>query len=618
MTSLMRRFAGDRSGAIIVLFGLTLLPAIAMIGAAVDYSRASNARTKLTAALDAATLALARRPVMPDGEARAFLESFVDAALDSHEITLTWAIQEFQQANNQIVVSATATLPSQIMGVLNIDYMDIGANTQVVREQKRVELSLALDVTGSMAGTKIAALRDSATDLVNIMYDTAVSQNDVRIALVPYVTAVNIKAPGVFSMDWIDTEGLSLYNGANIDPMPDTIIEVEEPEPEAGDCSGLKGKKKRDCENGQEDDEDDVADCSKLKGKKKRDCEDAQEQARDCSDLRGRERGECESGRSSALRWPSFAELAGGDDPVHLAATRQETIPGFATHNLALFDRIPGATWKGCVEARPAPYDARIDAPDQNTPDTLFVPYFWPDEPDSGGSYVNSYLVDTPIDANNPTVTERQRNPKKYESGSRGGQRSIVETPSQTYGPNMSCADPVEPLTSNRDLLLARIAGLRAWNNSGTNGAQGLFWAWNMVSPSEPFSQATPWGQRDVLKAVVMMTDGENQMHANYTNHNGSDYTSYGFLNEERLGTTNRGTANTRINERFSTMCAAMKAQGIRLYTITFQLNSASTQSVFRNCATEPRLYFNSPSSDALRAAFQEIAFDLSNLRISR
>jgi len=39
---------------------------------------------------------------------------------------------------------------------------------------------------------------------------------------------------------------------------------------------------------------------------------------------------------------------------------------------------------------------------------------------------------------------------------------------------------------------------------------------------------------------------------------------------------------------------------------------------MMRNCASHPSLYFNSPSNEALRNAFELIAGDLVNLRLSR
>ncbi|WP_420134099.1 TadE/TadG family type IV pilus assembly protein [Rhodopseudomonas sp.] len=55
-TDLLRRFAGDRSGNIGVIFAISLLPLLGFVGAAIDYSTANRIRTKLESAQDAAVL----------------------------------------------------------------------------------------------------------------------------------------------------------------------------------------------------------------------------------------------------------------------------------------------------------------------------------------------------------------------------------------------------------------------------------------------------------------------------------------------------------------------------------------------------------------------------------
>jgi Flp pilus assembly protein TadG len=57
---LLRFLARESSGSLLPMFALTMVPMMAMVGAAVDYSRASGIRTGLQAALDAAVLAGAR------------------------------------------------------------------------------------------------------------------------------------------------------------------------------------------------------------------------------------------------------------------------------------------------------------------------------------------------------------------------------------------------------------------------------------------------------------------------------------------------------------------------------------------------------------------------------
>ncbi len=53
---LLSSFASDRRGNIAVIFALSLLPILSFIGAAIDYSMATRAKTKLTSALDTAVL----------------------------------------------------------------------------------------------------------------------------------------------------------------------------------------------------------------------------------------------------------------------------------------------------------------------------------------------------------------------------------------------------------------------------------------------------------------------------------------------------------------------------------------------------------------------------------
>ena len=57
---LLRFLARESGGSLLPTFALTMVPVMGMVGAAVDYSRASGIQTGLQAALDAAVLAGAR------------------------------------------------------------------------------------------------------------------------------------------------------------------------------------------------------------------------------------------------------------------------------------------------------------------------------------------------------------------------------------------------------------------------------------------------------------------------------------------------------------------------------------------------------------------------------
>jgi hypothetical protein len=96
--------------------------------------------------------------------------------------------------------------------------------------------------------------------------------------------------------------------------------------------------------------------------------------------------------------------------------------------------------------------------------------------------------------------------------------------------------------------------------------------------------------------------------------------TAYGRLRENRLGlgSVTDGNARNEINARMARLCASIKAAGVTVYTITFNVSSTTTQDLYRSCATRPENYFNSPDAAALRSAFREIAGRLANLRLVR
>ncbi len=128
-------------------------------------------------------------------------------------------------------------------------------------------------------------------------------------------------------------------------------------------------------------------------------------------------------------------------------------------------------------------------------------------------------------------------------------------------------------------------------------------------------------------KVAVILTDGNNQFHDNDTSTSNnsvpaSDFTAYGRI--ETLIGSSSGTAAQRrtagraiLDSRMAATCTAMKAEGIRIYSIIFGASPDSTaQTLFTNCATTPAMYYYAPNNTALAAAFRAIGGQLANLRI--
>lgn len=299
---------------------------------------------------------------------------------------------------------------------------------------------------------------------------------------------------------------------------------------------------------------------------------------------------------------------------------------------LQLYDQM-GVAWRGCVEARPAPHDVTDTAPVAGSPETLFVPWFAPDEPDDnndgGASYSNSYLVDdggtcTPQPQTCTSYNRRgactrwQKTPlAPAEAQARVCKYNGATVPLGEDGPNTMCdTSPLLPLTSTKDEIEAKLATMAA--KGSTNIAEGLMWGWRALSPGEPFGDGRPYDTRNNEKVIVLMTDGANTYAAS-SNHNKSWYAAYGYGWSGRLGTTYSSSAyTTRMNQKTTTACANAKAAGIKIYTVAFRLESDPTSlALLQSCATEASMAFRASDGAALVAAFERIGTEISKLRVA-
>jgi Flp pilus assembly protein TadG len=259
--------------------------------------------------------------------------------------------------------------------------------------------------------------------------------------------------------------------------------------------------------------------------------------------------------------------------------------------------------WRGCVEARE---QEDLEDTEPRSAETRWTPWFWPDEPDRADGYSNwnDYIEDR----SNGDANARRTNSAKYDAPI-----WRVSSIDETSGPNKSCAGPVVELTSDKARMDAAVTAMKPHPSSGTNIAQGMVWGWRVLSPEEPFSQGVSYDDAETQKALVVLTDGKNEI--------GGDYTSYGYMSNGRLGSTEKA-ALAQMNKNVETLCGRVKEKDIRLYMIVFQENDRKTQEIFERCASVnddgEKLYYFAPDGESLEKAFEKIGLDLTSIHISR
>ena len=139
-----------------------------------------------------------------------------------------------------------------------------------------------------------------------------------------------------------------------------------------------------------------------------------------------------------------------------------------------------------------------------------------------------------------------------------------------------------------------------------TNIAQGLAWAWRVVSPGVPFDEADPNPSGLHERAIVLLTDGEQW---------GGEADGY----DEQFG-GGSGAGGAGMDARLLAVAANAKAGGVKIYVIQFANGSGSLRALLEQVATEPHapFYHFAPTASELNKVFKKIGDDLSALRISK
>jgi Flp pilus assembly protein TadG len=511
---LARRFARDRRGAVAVIFIVALVPLIAAGGAAIDISRAYLVQQRLGMAIDAAGLAVGSSNGT-EAELRQKMERFFRANYPENEVGVP-ATPVMTMTDGVIRISATASVEATLMRVVGIHEITVAANTEVTRNLLNLEVSLVLDTTGSMAGQKIADLREAAKALVDIVVWDDQTDYYSKIALAPYSMAVNL---------------------------------------------------------------DDLAD-----------------------EVRG------------PIAPPKAITGATRDDPVVITA------PG---HGFSDGDRVYITGVSGMTQINDRSF--RVDNPTTNTFELRNV------DGDNYNNYISggSVYCTQPgceyhrfINENGDARTFRVSTCVTERTGANA--YTDVSPSTAPLGRNYPASgnpclsNTILPLTSDRTLLKNRIDALQA--SGSTGGHIGVAWGWYLLSPNFasiwPAASNRPaaYDAPELLKIAVVMTDGE--YNSSYCN---------GVISRD--STSGSGSSSDHINcdapnghafDQATAQCTAMKAAGVIVYTVGFNIvDDQRARDLVNGCATDAAHVYLASGGDALIQAFRDIGRDISQLRLS-
>lgn len=186
------RFARNEDGSMIV-FGLYLFICILLIGGiSVDIMRNELSRLRLQSTVDTAVLAAADLDQKLDPEA--VVRDYFSKAGMSDMLETVHVVENL----NSRTVSATSlqSVPTFFINALGVTSMPANAAGTAREEISDIEISMVLDVSGSMSSSnRLRDLKSAARSFVNTVLSeerSIGSNGEVSISIVPYSTQVNI------------------------------------------------------------------------------------------------------------------------------------------------------------------------------------------------------------------------------------------------------------------------------------------------------------------------------------------------------------------------------------------------------------------------------------------
>jgi Putative Flp pilus-assembly TadE/G-like/von Willebrand factor type A domain len=505
LVELLRNTAGNLT----IMFALAAVPLFGAVGASIDMVRWVNASNNLNAALDAGVLAgtqyLSEHPKDLTG-AITIANKFYDQTLVNGLFAENDVDFKLNSKSNGLAGFGNVEIDTSILRVLGMDRLVVlspAVSEAVVAEAGAVapsadlEISLMLDVTGSMcndntgpcnSGTKISALKEASTQLVDTVIWKDQSKFTSKIAVVPFSTRVRVGP---------DAGGSSAMKKlTNLEPTWSGYYKV---------CTAGTGG----------------------------------------------------GGSESSTAW---------------VCTKYQTQK---VNNWKLMpcvtDRFYNAGWK---------FDLSDTAPGSNSWLNAHDGSRMPDGVDSSGT--------------NPT----------------SGLGKKVSDPAThwNYTPDGKCEDVAETnevlaLTNDKATLKAKIDGLRAYGS--TAGVLGTAFSWYMLSPewknvwtgqSQPkayslLTEKNDQGKPKLRKIAILMTDGS--------------YNTFRGWKDQDIN---------MVSSNAKQMCTNMKAKGIEIYTVGFELDSlpasqkAVATTMLKDCGTTVNHFYDSINAAALKEAFADIS----------
>jgi Flp pilus assembly protein TadG len=608
----------DRRGNVLPLAAIGMLLSAAIVGGGIDMSRAYRVQNRLQSACDAAALA-GRRAVTTNGFdstiAKPQAESYFDTNFDNSSLETTATSRTFSSPDNgqTIVGAASAELNLAVMKMFGFQKFTLSVTCSASMGVGNSDVVMVLDTTGSMGtalgtGTRMTALRTAMKNFYTTVKTATNGTNArVRYGFVPYSTTVNVGQllnsvdPSYIASTWaiqsriatqdgaVYVENNSITNGSKSnygsttygnDSNCGNAVPENTPWTNYGSASNLGTTSTSNNGNGD------------------------QRWTTTVEQPQQRTVYEC-YWTGSRYRIRTYTQYQDRDTNTDWKWTYKQVTYDVSSYkafnavttNTGSYGGAVSSTWKGCIEERGVDFATSPNA-----------------SPSSSYSYstttgMTPYAWDLDIDAA-PNATDNKSRWGPMWPQLAYHRYSTTLSSNTGYGVSSACPYQAQLLTEMAQTDFDAYAD--ALQQSGNTYLDvGMVWGGRLSSPEGIFKDnvnVAPTNGGEVSRHIIFMTDGIMEPNNDIQSAWGIEYHDKRVTSDGSSGDTSRHTS------RFRAVCDMIKAKGIRIWAISF---TSGTSTDLSYCAS-PNSYYNANDSAELNEAFQEIAKQVGELRITQ
>lgn len=677
---------GGERGSMNVLYAIALIPMIGALGLATDTARGYLLKARLSQSIDQALLAGGKNYFsasrdddvlkyfsanFPNSTTIAFETPFDADFMDARVTLSTPVAATGDGGSNTLSIAASATIPTTFMRVLNAfgctscDDITVVAQSEVERTIKALDAVISLDMSGSMDGAgRIGIATDGLVGFLDTIYGEentesptlevdGTTYNLINVGFVPWNSKVNVttqgqafssvttQAAGSYTNPVTGATGQSTVWKANNSQVP-LIMDPRDTSAGGQLPGGWSGCIYARYVGGEATPGTQNTNTGSVN-------------TNDADLVRGQQ---FDVGSGSTQKdWPGWEPMA-----------RFEAEPRNGSWSNSAPDSEPNTTrWRGANGAG-SDYTNRSCSLAYYTDYRTNSNTYFNDEnnnmdaPDGSiQSGLNARVNGTatapalPASASSRPVWVRAAtaNPDSHYSGTMrffNDNTRPAAVPPITGTPGGSDCTPcltrgIIPMTPDKTAIQGQIASISDTDPDGTtNILQGLYWAWEVLMPGEPFDQglvSTPFA-RD--RYIILVTDGA-QVGGNGDSYKGrfGSGENAGDNTDSAHGTVQAPvepanfytigypagdvppviTTNNNLDNRLRALARNVKNEGVKVFVIGFGLGSQPDElDMLAGLASPPdgevsTYFYAAEDATDLQNALDRIAQDLTTIRIS-